>query len=152
MDCTRAMIRAIKQRSLHDFPSGSAMLTSRISQRQNSPGSAFKGSIRLEIASHRNKIAIKPTVSNAQAMNQAFKFPIALNNSSISHNFFVRTVVIILIQDPAHKINYLHFAMASCRVLMVLVRIYLYEREHAHVFFLHGGSRNSDSGSWPIGL
>ncbi len=35
---------------------------------------------------------------------------------------------------------------------MVLVRIYLYEREHAHVFFLHGGSRNSDSGCWPIGL
>ncbi len=88
MDCIRAMIRAIKQRSLHDFPSGRAMLTSRISQRQNSPGSAFKGSIRLEIASHRNKIAIKPTVSNAQAINQAFKFPIALNNSSISLRFF----------------------------------------------------------------
>ena len=42
--------------------------------------------------------------------------------------FFVRTVLINLIQDPADKINYLHFAMASCRILMVLVRIYLYER------------------------
>ena len=35
-----------------------------------------------------SKIAIKPTVSNAQAINQAFKFPIALNNSSISLRFF----------------------------------------------------------------
>ncbi len=35
-----------------------------------------------------NKFATKPTVSNAQAINQAFKFPIALNNSSSSHRLF----------------------------------------------------------------
>ena len=67
-------------------------------------------------------------------------------------DFFDRTVVIILIQDPAHKINKLHLAMASSRVLMVLVRIYLYDRQQARVYYLHGGSRNSDSGCWPIGL
>jgi hypothetical protein len=100
-----------------------------------------------------NKFATKPTVSNAQAINQAFKFPIAPKQLfEFAPIFFVRTVVIILIQDPAHIINKLHLAMASCRVLMVLVRIYLYEHQHARVYYLHGGSRNSDSGCWPIGL
>ena len=62
-------------------------------------------------------------------------------------DFFDRTVVIILIQDPAHKIKKLHLAMASCRVLMVLVRIYLYERQHARVYYLHGGVATRISGA-----
>jgi hypothetical protein len=50
------------------FPSGRAMLTSRISQRQNSPGSAFKGSIRLEIASHRKLQSNQPLATLRQSI------------------------------------------------------------------------------------
>jgi hypothetical protein len=52
-------------------------------------------------------------------------------------DILVQSLTIILIQDPAHKIKYIHSAMAACDLFMALVprvvRVYLYEGQHARV-------------------
>ncbi len=136
----------LKFRSLQDYlasfwGSGAGMLTLRTWQRQKNPASTFKGgSTILEKCKPAKpwqwtKLQANPPATDTHAIKvqaplSKFKHLRASSSLSISSIFFVWT---ILIQDMAHKINFKHFAMVLCRLFMVLMSIYLYEREHACV-------------------
>ncbi len=84
---------------------------------------------------YRTKLQAKPPIGNAHAIKlcpsqHCFKVQATLQ---VQFNFFCVNGFKFnhfnssLIQDPAHKINYTHFAMASCDLFMVLVCVYWYE-------------------------
>ncbi len=76
----------------------------------------------------------KPPGSDAQAIKLCPSQHCCKVQATLHVRFDIFCVIAtILIQDPAHKINYTHFAMAACDPFMVLVRVYLYEGQHARV-------------------
>ncbi len=69
----------------------------------------------------------------------------------VRFDIFVRSLTIILNQDPAHKINYTHSAMAACDLFMALVRVYLYEGQHVYSSYM-GGVATRIQGDGRLGL
>jgi hypothetical protein len=83
---------------------------------------------------HATKLRANPPGSDAQAIKLCPWQHCCKVQATLQVGFDIFCVIaIILIQDPAHKINYTYFAMAACDIFMVLMRVFLYEGQHARV-------------------